>query len=398
MDQASPLTPIERIRQIDVIRGFALFGVLWINIFEHINAMMPAIVAEARLATPANSWIASLAGVLMVGKAQALFSLLFGYGFATIMARLESRGADASRLYLRRLSVLLLFGLVNYALLFLGDILIPYALMGFVLFLLRKLSDGFMVSLGLSLALLGEGAASFYGHLFYGGKPYWLELWKEGSAFRWDLYRTANYPGYIHEMVVGSFREWIGTPPYFAYLATILGRFMIGAWIFRQGWFLKAYDLRSFFLKCGAGCLSLGFGLGALHVMIEANRMGASWLAYLINPAEDLTIAMGYGAALVLLCRSVSAGWLTRGLAAVGQLALTNYLTHSLAYNLLLYGVGLGLLSVLDPVMSLWLAITIFSAQVAFSRFWLARFRFGPVEWLWRSLTYGQVQPMRIPA
>lgn len=397
-----PVSAGERISEIDIIRGLALFGVLWMNLFAHGELATP----EGHLATlttrPFDEVVGFFTLWIAAGKAQALFSLLFGFGFALLLDRIEGRGGNGTRIYLRRLSILLVVGIAHLLLVWTGDILHAYAAMGFVLLLTRKWSGRALLGAGVALALLGPVLAALVEALLWGAPgqpPAHLALWTEGAARRYVLFQASDYGAYVVELTVSAWREFYALPIGWAYLGWILGRFMIGSWIYRQGWFQDTRANAPQFRRAALVLLPLGLALalvGPLLGLLEIKAQGAfSYALQFIKSLSQLVLALGYGAGIVLLCRS--ALWRTRlsGLGTVGQMALTNYLIQSLVYLYVLYGFGLGLLPSVGATFCLLLALAVFSLQIMFSRWWLSHYRFGPAEWLWRSLTYGTRQPLR---
>lgn len=390
--EAAPITNTERIQQIDIIRGFALFGVLWINLVTQSHTLAPA-GAYANLPTAwLDAIIAPIASTLVSGKAMALFSLLFGYGFAMIMSRLEARGANAGRIFLRRILILFAFGLVHIWLIWLGDILHAYALMGLVLFATRAWSDRMLLIVGLALALFSTAAVELLLQSIYGEPfPWWATL-DAGAQRRFLVMQDSDYVAYVAELWRASWQEMWGPPDYVSYLTVTLGRFMLGAWIFRQGWLQHTQEYAAQFRRWSIVLVGSGMALAlATNALYRVSDAGG----FMLEPLPQLVLGLGYGAWVVVLCRDARWRRGFAGIAAVGRMALTNYLAQSLVYVFVLYGFGLGLLSMLGATMCLTIAVLTFAVQIVFSRWWLTRFRFGPAEWLWRSLTYGRRQPIR---
>lgn len=398
----APTPATERIGEVDVIRGFALFGVLWMNLVVHGELAIPGEVIAALPTAAIDKWITPLGAWLAEGKAQCLFSILFGFGFAILSQRAEARGVDARALYLRRLLILLVIGIVDMCLIWMGDILHAYALMGILLMLTRQWSGKLLLGVGLVLALCSAPAviAWYVATTQPGHAPAIFALQATGLERRWIVFQGHDYLAFVHELV----RSW-GSEFYFSligasFLTTILGRFLIGSWIFRQGWMQDTERHAALFRRAapwllGAGLILAGImpALGLLELRLPRPVRP---LTSLISEAGQLVLALGYAAGLVVLYRHVVWRRVLSGLGAVGQMALTNYLTQSLIYVFVLYGFGLGWLKYAGPTFCLVAAMVIFAAQIVFSRWWLARYRFGPAEWLWRSATYGRWQPLSL--
>lgn len=391
----SPICGTERIQEIDIIRGFALFGVLWINLVAQAGNLVPAGTFDDLATAPVDAVIQPLAELFVSDKAMALFSLLFGYGFAMIIRRLESRGAGSGRLFLRRTAILFAIGIIHIWFVWFGDILHVYALMGFVLYLTRNWSDKTLLIVGLSLALFSTGIVEAVLQLRYDEPFPWWPIYDIGAERHFQVLQDNSYGAYVGELWWASWETMWGMPFYIHYCATALGRFMLGAWIFRQGWLQSTSTLRPAFRRWSI--LLIGAGLALTFAGRGIDQLSGA-LAYSFSPLPQLVLALGYGAAIVALCGSERFRNAMSGVAAVGRTALTNYLLQSVMYLFVLYGFGLGLIDRLGATLCLLLAIGFFSIQMWTSRWWMSRFRFGPMEWVWRSLTYKQLQPFRLTA
>lgn len=397
MASSNPIAAGDRIEVIDIIRGFALFGVLWMNLFEHVGFIMPDDALDHLPTAQIDKWVGVASLWLMSGKAQALFSLLFGFGFANIMSRLEANGAPAS-IFLRRIAVLLVFGLIDVFMLWLGDILHAYALMGFLLYFTRNWPTRTLLCVGLPVAVLGSVALQVFTMLVWNGERWWGVYFDEGAAIRGKLFLQADYPAYVAELVRSTITEWWTKPVVLPFLAQIFGRFLLGSWVFRKGWLGNVSAHHGLFVRVACIALPLGLLLEGTGAVTRALELGPRWIAGVLHQPATLILAAGYGAAIVLLHLAGRFNGLLSGLGAAGRMALTNYIMQSFFYLFAIYGFGLGLMAWLGATLSLGLAIAFFALQIIFSKWWMARYRFGPLEWLWRSLTYGQRQSMRIGA
>lgn len=395
MGTAQPVAASERIHAIDIIRGFALFGVLWMNLYEHRGLVFPYDALDDLATAALDQWIGFASQWLMQGKAQALFSLLFGFGFANIMERLEARGAPP-RVFLRRIAILLVFGLIDVFMLWIGDILHAYALMGFLLYFTRHWSTRSLILVGLPLALLGQIVMMAAVQLVWDGEMPWSQLWDEGTAIRAEVYLHGDYAAFVAEGVRSTWVEWWSKPVVLPFLAQIFGRFLLGSWLFRKGWLSNPAAHRQVFAVTARVALPLGLVLSGLWAATSYFEVLPGWAGNSLSQVGALALACGYGAGIVLLHLAGRLRLLFTGFQAVGRMALTNYIMQSFFYLFAIYGFGLGLMQWLGATLSLGLALAFFAVQMGFSHWWLARYRFGPLEWLWRSLTYGHRQPMRL--
>lgn len=394
-DAALPTAQTDRIGEVDIIRGFALFGVLWMNVLGMGDFLVSADKIHGLTQFKVLEDVVGFASHLfMRGKAQALFSMLFGFGFAIMMDRIGQRGGNGTRIYLRRLTILLLVGLAHLALLWMGDILHAYAAMGFLLLLTRKWPGKLVLGLGLFLAFATPILLMVYYQLISpDGPPGFVAIMEAGAAARWPVVMGHDYPALVVAHLRGTFAEFYAQPIAFAYFGWILGRFMIGSWIFRQGWLQEPQRRLTGFAIVAATFIPLGLMLTLLRLIMKALELKPMvWAQPLfrgLNPVAEVVLALGYGALIVILCQLPAVRRFLSGLGSVGQMALTNYLAQSVFFFVFLYGLGFGLLPWMGPTLSLVFAVLVFGLQILFSRWWLARYAYGPAEWLWRWATYG---------
>ena len=406
-DVPGPVSTTDRIELIDVVRGFALFGVLLANL---VWITTDVVLTDARLADLPTAPLDRIAKQLVVffvdHKFYTIFSFLFGLGFAVQLSRFEQRGAGTG-LYARRLAVLAVIGLLHIALLWFGDILLIYAIAGFGLLIARHWDNR---SLILAAIVLGLSARAAFGlvPLVTRGASNVAAVTSSAAGAEKErklaIFDGTSYLAIARENVsfyygqIGAAGVWMFLVP------QVFARFLLGLYVGRRGWAAHTADILQPLRKVlpwavAVGVIGNAIMLG-LYNLEHAGRLGPDsvWLQ-LAAPIEEvgvLAMAFSYVGVIVLLFHS-AARWRRRleQLASVGRMALTTYLTHSVLYLMLLTGVGLGLYGDIGPAWCVALSLVIFSAQVMFSRWWLARYRFGPAEWAWRSLTYGQSQPMR---
>lgn len=399
-DAAAPVTSAARVGELDVLRGFALLGVLVVNIMSWL--VYPWFATEAQtdalVVTQADENAQFMMMWLGADKANTLFAFLFGVGFAVQMERLEGRGADFQRIYRRRLFVLLAFGLVHLLFFWPFDILHLYALAGFMLLAVRRVSDRVLLSVGLILAFAARPVIAFVLE----------ETGISGPAFKASfndaaIMERANETSLFG--LSGEFFEigvfgWMASGYILAWLFYAFGRFLLGAYVARKGWIQRSGELLSGWRKVALICLPLGLAgqFVAAAIDLETWEWSAqlewahAWVHY---PTVPL-IAAGYIATLILIFHS-PAKPLALVFAPVGRMALTNYVTQSFVIGFLAYKAagGPALAGNAGPALLIGIAFAIYAAQTVFSHFWLSRFAYGPLEWCWRTLTYGEAPKMR---
>lgn len=395
----APVAAGERIDLIDILRGAALFGILAANM-RALAAPWP-LYDNPQLLFPgfADRFAQGLIDVFVSGKFLALFSFLFGLGFAVQMTRAEARGARVRSFYPRRLLVLLAFGIVHGALVFWGDILVAYALMGFILLAFRRRQPSTVLrwAIGLLLVFFILGCVAFAALQFIPLPP--ADPVKELREVT-RLARAFGEGGFF-DVVAENFLSWVSFVLKNVGVLFNLPVFLFGLWVWRQGIPQDPEAHIGALRRTLRLALPAGLALNAFAMSEDILRSGARprppdlllFAAVLSRFFGTYVLALGYAAGLVLLVRQER--WRRRfaPAAAVGRMALTNYLLQSLVCVALftttdLYGkVG--------PALLLIPTIAVYAGQVWVSNWWLRRFRYGPMEWLWRSLTYGSIGPLR---
>ena len=411
---ARPVDEGERLVLLDMLRGFALCGVFMANVYLWFSGRMFLSRAQMQVSLENASWLDSAInqsfGPLIGGRFITLFSFLFGLGFAVQLGRAEGRGTSVVPVYARRLLVMLGLGLAHLFLLFQGDIVSTYALLGFTLLLFHQRADRTLLLWAAALIFLGPALWNLGLRLpQLLGSPGAEEAAKAAQehsmALRAQVLEAFSHGSWLDTVRVGAayYRGdlfWnLST-----FLPVIVGRFLLGLWAGRRRLFHDAPQHLRFFRRLLGWGLVLGLfasGVGILVGQLFARKLitpgSLPWLPYVMGPMRhlgELGMASAYVAALTLLFqRDTWRRWLSV-LAPVGRMGLTNYLLTSVLGVLLFYGYGLGLMGKTGSAAQIALTLALFALQIVFSHLWLARFRFGPAEWLTRSLTYGKAQPM----
>lgn len=378
----------ERIHAIDVVRGFALAGVLLANLMFSFRVptsrgYLPP-DPDASLAERAADGFVQVA---IQGKAITLFSFLFGVGLAIQHERFARLG-DPRYWLARRLIVLLLVGLVHLTLVWNGDILTEYALAGLLV----------LPFLDASPRTLLRWAIALYAFYLVAPVLPFMPAWPDDSLLRAEYADALRIygAGTWEQMRRYSLHEWrVFSPVYISLFTVTPALFLFGVVTWRSGILREPAAHRDQLRWIARGGIAGGLAL-SLVGYANGNADSATWAGFLAATFGPAVLAAGYGAALVLAVEDRRAPRMLGALAAAGRMAFSNYLTQSLVFTTIFYaGPGVGLIGKVDAVTALIGGTAFFAAQVAFSRWWLARFRFGPLEWAWRSLTYGRAQPFR---
>lgn len=378
---AGPTLPADRLDIVDILRGFALSGVLVANFAE-----MPKAVGAVSRATH------GLIELFVAGSFYPLFAMLFGVGFALQFARWEARRAPALRLYLRRVAGLFLFGLAIWCLFHTWWTLLQYAVTALALLPFRRARPrALLLAAAIFFALMPIMGPEVRSAL---GAPDPVE--QRANDQRVDqLTRNGTYPSLVAARAT-LIVPFLTTPRwYFGPGLSSLGLFLIGAAIARSR--ILTDPKRHGALLRRLVLWGALFGvITNLIVLWRANAddEGAGVLGRLVDAGLDMgdtTLALAYGAAIVL---AYSAGGVWRGrvalLAFAGRTALSNVFLQWIVISTLLFGYGLGLQDRIGTLACVLLSIPIFAGELWLSRWWLGRHRFGPLEWLWRTMTYGR--------
>jgi uncharacterized protein len=415
-----------RIQSLDIMRGIVLFGILLMNIngMGLAGAYDNPTVAGGATGWNLYTWLTTT--MFFEGTMRALFSLLFGVGMFILLAGLEKRGAglNAANIYFRRLTWLLFFGLVHgYLLLWRGEILYEYALMGFLVYSFRNMTPRKLIPIALFLFMGGtlwnygehinnvklvERASLAEKHTAEG-----IVLTKElkEAKDKWDAIAAAKTPKAVEEVNSNMRKGYFGVVAFLAPVITrnneqeayrwglwdVLSMMLLGIALYK----LKVLSAGKSYRFYGLMAL-LGYGIGLSVNYYEVSLIRESGFSFLGYSQANITydlgrvpVAMGHIGLIMLFCRLPILDFLKKGLAAVGKMALTNYLMHSVIALFVFTGAGFGLFGKLQRYELLYVVFCIWLFQLILSPIWLTYFQFGPAEWLWRSLSYLKRPPFK---
>jgi len=392
----------ERIQALDVLRGVAVAGILFANVLVFFGVFVMPPDRAAALPTAGRDAVALfLEKVFVDGKFYSVFSLLFGIGFGLQLAR---GGEAALPRFKRRLRILLAIGAIHALLLWAGDILMLYALLGFTMPWFARKSDRELLRWAVILLAVPTT-------LYVVVLAAWTLAGSGGGASppRPDAGMPASILAFFEAMGRGSVRDaFIGNLVFLAarwgdLIATarfpkVLGMFLLGLWAVRSGLARSPSDHRATLVRWSL----LGWGVG-LPANVIAVLVFHRWpylppsvggfLGVVMQAVGVPMLALGYATTVGLLV--VDGRRLVTVFAPVGRMALTNYLMHSIICVVLSYGFGLALWWRIGAGAAMAIAAAIIVLQVPLSAWWLSRYRFGPIEWIWRRLTYGRPLTLR---
>lgn len=393
----------DRIGSLDFIRGFAVLGILAANTtgyaLANIETGWPAAFGPL---SAGERWLWLADFLLVDGKMRSLFAILFGAGLVLFMERVDAKGGFGAGLQVRRLFWLFLFGLMHFFLLFRGDILMAYALWGLAAMMLAGAKPGLLLALGGALYIARVPAFAFE----YAGAldpasldqlPYWMDM----EAMRADgLLDIAAMQGGLLEIIAYK------ADRYFLSAMTDAGgaffdsfpMMLIGMACFRLGLFgneagskllrMWGWVLAMVGLAAGAALawqpLMSGFAPGEMRFYTTA-----------LSPLQRLPMILAWLFLLLGYLPSLAGGWIGERVAAAGRMAFSNYIGTSLVMAIIFQGWGLSLFGRFDRIELFGFVLLGWALMLAWSKPWLAYFRFGPLEWAWRCLTYGEKIPLR---
>lgn len=406
----APTLPENRIQSIDVLRGMAIFGILMVNM-PIMNTPMVTLLSDVKLWTELPDQVASgFIRLLFESKFYVLFSMLFGYGFWLFMNKKMPEGRSVVPVYLRRVFFLLLFGIAHVVLLWPGDILIFYALFGFLLLLFRKTTDGGLLkwALGFIMVPVTLNAIMTFFVFLAGFSPeaktaVEASFAENSNRLSEVIYRALEiYPnGSFQELVNMRMEEYgILLPGIVFFYPNVLAMFLLGQYAARKGYLHHPENHLPFFRKLFNLGLLIGLPLNVIYLIVfslgQLNQPSVySFIASVSIGFGGPALSMAYVSGIVLLMSRGKLKIFAAMLSPVGRMALTNYLTHSIISSILFLSYGFALYGKVSTWQSILFTLAIFLIQIPVSKWWLSRFRFGPFEWLWRSLTYLKWQPMK---
>ena len=409
-ENVAPVSGAERLHSVDVVRGAAILGILVVNMAYFFNPIYLELLGLEWFGSASDRVVKKGIIALAQGKFYTIFSILFGFGLAIQLERFRAHGMSFPRFWVRRMLVLLAIGLIHALVIWYGDILVWYALGGLALFLFRNakprtlkiwavilLAVPLLLMIGFTLLIILAGTVPEAAEEVAQGFEEQARAIESALQEAQDRYPVAGFV----EIMRLNLGQWKQIASFFFFmLPNVVGMFVIGLLFARHRLF---HDTTAHLPRIRAALLWLiplavvtngtcAVLYGSFNSLVPS---GMSLLYQIIATIGQLSGCLTYIFLLLVAFHSPRAHRFVAPIGAVGRMALTNYLMHSIVFTTLANGYGVGLYGRISLSVGLLLTFATFVVQIVLSNAWLRAFRFGPLEWLWRSLTYGELQPLR---
>ncbi len=391
----TPTSGQERYEFLDVLRGFALFGIITANmILYSLYLDLPESAKVSMSTYPMDRVLDFLELTFIEGKFYTIFSVLFGIGFSILLTRAQAKNSTFHSFFLRRMFFLFLIGLVHAVLVWNDDILESYAVCGALLLPFVRVRNRTLIAfavlalaIGAVIKLTGAiprqsltGPRELLFHRFGFTHESEMDIWTHGSLLNIFRLNLSSWFGQV-DYVISS-----------GMIFKIFGCFLLGFYLGRNEIYRKLEKYKSIIKRVAIVGLAAGIPLNLIYAYtFESDQ---SWVRNLSEALAILPLSAGYASLLCLLWLSPRWHRLLQTFAPVGRMALTNYVGQSVVCTLIFYGTGLGLGGKMGPTLYLPIGFAVYLTQIVVSRLWLGRFQFGPLEWIWRMLTYGSWIPL----
>lgn len=399
-----PINISERITSVDILRGIALFGILTINIASFTPGGPPGFTPSPN---PLDNWVTTFLLLFVESKFFTLFSFLFGLGFSIQLLRAQQRKDRFVLRFSRRLGMLFLFGLLHILLLWDGDILLLYSLVGFLLLLFRNCHEktvlkyaSILLLIPTILVLLSFTTVEIMRHL-----PSYINQFQQFDALFINAFKDGQESTY-HVLSSNSFTELITVratgyldlfPLLLSRVPTVLAMFLVGFYVGKKGILQNVSFYRPLLKKLSTYGIGIGLSINILVIILikQLSPISGVIILFLNQTLTGPILSLSFASILILTLQHKKGIFFLSPFAMVGRMALTNYILQSVLYSFLFYSYGLSLAGKVTTSQSLLIAIVFFILQIFFSHLWLKWFRFGPLEWLWRCVSYWNIQPIK---
>lgn len=403
-DLLKPTSSSERVVSVDILRGVAVLGILLMNIQSF---AMPSVAYSNPTAFEKLSsndlWVWVVSHVFADQKFMAIFSMLFGASIVMLSQKARKDNLRSTDLQNRRFIFLAFIGLLHAYFIWYGDILLLYAVCGFFMFSFRSKKTKVQIRAGIIFLIIGSLISLVIG--------YTTPLWEQGEyeATKSEIW-TPTAQAIAEEIDINT-NTWerqilYRAPQAFQLQTTVFlfetfwrisGLMLIGMALFKRRVLKSKQSVKYYSKMIGYG-LGLGLPLVVIGTILDFNYEWDFKLSFFyftqFNYWGSVLMALGYIGVIMLMTKASTRSFIAQKLAAVGRTALSTYLLQSIICSFIFYGHGLGLFGDLDRSAQAVFVLGIWVFNIAFANIWLHFFRYGPFEWLWRSLTYGKAQPL----
>lgn len=400
----TPIEPSKRVASLDILRGIAVLGIVIMNIQSF---AMPSVAYNNPTAYENLSgndlWVWLISHIFADQKFMAIFSMMFGASIIMLSQKARKEQLRSTDLQNKRFIFLALFGLVHAYLIWFGDILFLYSVCGFFMFIFRSKKSHVQVRTGVIFLIIGSAISLVIGY----STPVWepgeyeavrMETWSPESETimeEIDFYRS-SWERQILYRAPEAFRMQT-TIFIFESFWRISGLMLIGMALYKKRVFKAKQSVKYYSKMIGYG-IGLGLPLVIIGTLLHFNYDWDFKLSFFyfsqFNYWGSILMALGYIGIIMMVCKASTRGVVARRLADVGRMALSTYLIQSIVCSYIFYGHGLGLFGDLDRTAQAVFVLGMWIFNIAFASIWLSYFKYGPFEWLWRSLTYGKPQPI----
>lgn len=398
---------MKRIISLDLLRGVAIAGILIMNIqsFSLPSAAYLNPTAFGDL-TGLNKWVWIVSHILASGKFMSIFSMLFGAGVLIFINNATRKGKNSAALHFRRMGWLLLFGMLHAYLLWPGDILVCYALCGMILWFFQDMKEAQLLKAGLVIFLVPV----VLGIMWAFTMPFWpaeaLASMKETWSPESDIILRE-----LEIMRGGWLQQMKSRVPHAIEMQTtifiaetgwrVISMMLLGMFLFKRE-IITAGRSRQFYIRMTLLGMGIGYFLSAAGVWMNFQKGWtleySMFLGGQFNYLGSVAVALGYIGLVMLISKSVRFKNTVKAISGVGRMAFTNYIFQTLVCTLIFYGHGLGLFGSMERRHQLLVVVAVWLVQLILTILWLRKFRQGPLEWLWRSLTYKKPFPVLKPS
>lgn len=387
----NPVSEQERMISLDMMRGFAILGIYLVNMLSF-HSPYPYIDPKEWFSGPADYTTYTFIDIFIQASFYTLFSLLFGYSLVLFREKAMIKGLNFRRMAIRRLTLLFLIGVVHAFLIWHGDILITYALLGFLFLLFIGMKGKTLMITGFLLYTIPNILLSLLLLLavsFSSGEE--LSVFDATAA---ETAKQVYQNGSFYEITLQRMNDWYAVNNLVSLpimLISIFPLFLIGGGAAKLKWFENPQKNRKMLRNVLIASLLFGLFIKLIPYMFTRNAA----TDYIQDIFGGPLLAIGYGIGIALLAEKSIATRILLSLSWVGRMSMSNYLFQSILSTLIFYQYGLGFYGEISVFAGTLLVVLIFIFQILFSRFWMMRFLYGPVEWLWRGFTYFRVPRLK---